>query len=163
MSHRAAQVESALRRAISEVLGRRISDPRIVGLVSVTRVKVSPDLHDAYVYVSVLPVEHQALTVQGLRHATRYIHSLVRDEVAMKSVPHLDFRADDSLKKQAEVFDAIRRAHERDQQASQGAKAVGGFGESGESGGSGGNDPSEASGAHEPAGGQDPSSKDPTT
>ena len=41
MSHRKQQVESLLKRVVSEVLTRKLSDPRVIGLVSVTRVEVS--------------------------------------------------------------------------------------------------------------------------
>lgn len=113
MSHRIAQVESTLKRAISEVLQRRISDPRIEGLISITRIQISPDLHDAYVYVSILPQEKQKKVIAGLRHATRHIQSLVRKAVAMRTVPHLEFRLDETLKREADVLGAIHRAAER--------------------------------------------------
>lgn len=112
--HRMLQVESTLKRAIAKVLTQKLSDPRIVGMISVTRVSVSPDMHDAYVYISVLPAQHEATTLYGLKHATRFIHSLVCKEVSLKTVPHMEFRLDDSLKREAGVFDAIRRAAERE-------------------------------------------------
>lgn len=113
MSRRTEQVESTLQRAISQVLQRRLADPRIQGLISVTRVKVSPDLHSATVGVSVLPQEKQALVIRALRHAAGHIHALVRREVSMKVVPRLEFELDESLKKQAGVYGAIQRGVER--------------------------------------------------
>ncbi len=114
MNVRKLQIESTLKRAVSEVLTRQISDPRIVGLISITHVDVSPDLHEAYVYVSVLPEQHQKRTLAGLRHATGYIHQLVKKAVALKTVPRLDFRVDESLKKEAVVLAAIQRAKAKD-------------------------------------------------
>ncbi len=113
MSNRLKQIESELKKALSQVFLRKLSDPRIEGMISITRVQVSPDLHDAFVYISVLPDKHQKKTLYGLRHAATYIHRLVSDEVAIKTVPHLDFRLDDSLKKQAVVFEALARAREK--------------------------------------------------
>ncbi|MEX0654000.1 MAG: 30S ribosome-binding factor RbfA [Phycisphaeraceae bacterium] len=113
MTHRIAQIESTLKRAIAQVLQREIADPRIEGMISITRIQVSPDLHDAYVYVSVLPEEKQRKTVAGLRHAARHIHNLVKQAVALRTVPRLEFRLDESIKKQAEIYDAIRRATDR--------------------------------------------------
>ena len=110
MSHRKSQIESTLQRAISQMLSRRLSDPRIVGMVSVTRVEVTPDRHEAHVFVSVMPEKYQNKTVAGLRHATKHIHSLLCKAVQMRAVPHLVFQLDPSLKKQAAVFDAISRA-----------------------------------------------------
>lgn len=118
MSVRKAQIESTLRRAISEVLVRhRAADPRIMGMVSVTRVDVSPDLKQGMVYVSVLPDRYEKRTLAGLRHATRFIQNEVSKQMTMKSMPHLDFRLDATLKKEAGIFDAIRRAKARDEES----------------------------------------------
>ena len=113
MSKRVAQIESTLQRAIAQVLQRDLADPRVIGLVSITRVHVSPDLHQAEVYVSVLPDKHGRRVHQALQHAAKHIQSLVRKRVAMRQVPHLDFRLDESLKKQSEIHGAIREALDR--------------------------------------------------
>ncbi len=110
MSHRIEQAESTLRRVISQVLARRVSDPRIVGMVSVTRVEISPDRRNAGVFVSILPEQYEKRTMSGLMNAAIHIQNLVREEVAMRIVPHLSFHLDRSLKKQAEIFGAIDRA-----------------------------------------------------
>ncbi len=112
-STRVRQIESALQRAIAQVLQRDLSDPRIEGLISVTGVEVSADLKHAKVSVSVLPAEKQARTLGGLRHAARRIQALVHRHVELRATPELRFIADDSLKRQAEVYDAIRRGVER--------------------------------------------------
>ena len=114
MSYRKQQVESTLKRTISQVLSRRLSDPRIVGMVSITRVDVSPDMHNATVYISVLPDTYQRRSLGGLRHAARHIHSLVQSAVAMRTVPRLSFQLDESLKKQNEIFEAIDRGMRQD-------------------------------------------------
>ncbi len=124
MSHRIAQVESTLKRAISQILASKIADPRIVGLISITKVTVSPDMHDAFVYVSVLPEKHQKRTLYGLQHATGHIFSLLKKAVALKTVPVLEFRLDDSIKRQAQVDQAIRRAGERGPRRTPGDESV---------------------------------------
>lgn len=117
MSHRKEQVQSTLKRAISQVLAKQISDPRIVGMISITQIDISPDLRNAKVYVSVLPEKYQLRSVKGLNHAAGHIYSLVCKVVALRIVPKLDFRLDESLKKQNAVFDDIRRGIEQDQKA----------------------------------------------
>ena len=113
MSHRLKQVESMLQRAISQVLQRHLADPRIGGLISVTRVKVSADIRHAQVGVSVIPATAQKKVLVGLQHASGHIHTLIRKLVALRTVPHLEFRLDESLKKQAAVFDAIQNGAQR--------------------------------------------------
>jgi len=113
MTHKIEQVGSILQKAISQVLRRDLSDPRIEGLISVTRVKVSPDMKQAVVYISVLPEQNQSKVLHGLRHAAGHIHSLTKKLVSLRIVPHLEFRLDDSLKKEAEVYRAIHNGIDR--------------------------------------------------
>lgn len=112
MSFRKQQVESVLKRTISQLLSRKISDPRITGMVSITRIELSPDFAHATVYVTVLPSDRQKMTLAGLNHASPYIHGLVCKQVVGRAVPHLAFRLDQQVKKEMATLDAIRRAVE---------------------------------------------------
>lgn len=113
MTHRIEQVESTMRKALAQVLQRKISDPRIRGMVSITGLDVSPDLKTAKVMVSVLPDTYEKRTLAGLRAANRHIHNELKKLVAFRIVPHLDFRLDHTLKKTSEIFDAINQGLER--------------------------------------------------
>lgn len=113
MTHRIEKIESTLKRSISEVIQKRLSDPRLEGFISITRVQVSPDMHQAFVYVSVMPEQKQKQVLSGLHHATGRIRSLVGKSLPTKTLPHLEFRLDESLKIQARVHDAIHRGMER--------------------------------------------------
>jgi len=113
MSHRKQQIESLLKRAVASVLQKGLADPRIKGLVSVTKVEVSVDLRHAAVYVSVTPVDYESRTLHGLRDATRHIQKKVNKAVALRIVPHLEFRIDQSLKREAEVLAAINEGMRR--------------------------------------------------
>ena len=114
MSHRIEKVESTLQRTVSEVIQRRISDPRIGdAMVSITRVKVTPDLREAVVYASIMPEARQSAAMKGLHHAAGRIRALVRKSVALRTMPSLRFELDESLKEQARVYQAIDRAMDR--------------------------------------------------
>jgi ribosome-binding factor A len=116
MSKRVEQVESVIKREISSVIARGLSDPRAQGvLITVTRVKVSPDLRDAMVFISILPQQHEKRALAALRHATRHIQAEASRHIALRTMPRVDFRLDSTLKKQAEVHEAIQRALEREQ------------------------------------------------
>ncbi|WP_432799229.1 30S ribosome-binding factor RbfA [Poriferisphaera sp. WC338] len=113
MSHKIAQVEAILNKAISQVLQRQISDPRIRGLVSITKIKVTSDMKNAFIHVSVLPEKYQRMTVDGLNHARVHIQHLTRKLVSLRGVPHLEFKLDESLKVQAKVIAAINEGMEK--------------------------------------------------
>jgi ribosome-binding factor A len=108
MSIRAQQVGSAVMRALGPALAE-LNDPRLEGvLVSVTRVMVNPDLHEATVFVSVTPAGHGKRVLAALGHARGWLQSRVGDAVRMRTLPRLHFRIDDSLKRQDVIFDAIQ-------------------------------------------------------
>lgn len=113
MSHRIAQVEATLKKAIAEVLQRDMADPRIDAFISITKVSISPDMANATISVSIMPEEKQSKNIHGLQHATRHIRSLVLKKMATRTVPRFRFVLDQSLKKEAAVHDAIRRAEEK--------------------------------------------------
>ncbi|USN99586.1 MAG: 30S ribosome-binding factor RbfA [Phycisphaeraceae bacterium] len=112
MSHRREQRESTLLRAFQEVLGRGLSDPRIRGLITVTKVLLTEDSRQAFVSVSVLPADRAELTMHGLHAATAHIRRDVMKKVRMKEMPSVEFRYDDSSLRQGEVLGAINRAVE---------------------------------------------------
>lgn len=110
MSRRADQIASVLHRALEEVIARGFNDPRIQGLVSVTRVSVSADFRNATIGVSVFPHEKAQVSLHGLRAAAGHIRRRVGEQVAMRAVPQLAFELDESVRKHAEALEAIARA-----------------------------------------------------
>lgn len=106
---RKKQIESLLLRALQQRLARGLSDPRIRGLVTVTRLEASNDMKRAKVFVSVMPSEHAELSLHGLRAATKKIRRDVADKVHLKDMPALDFQYDEGLKQQMEVMSLLTR------------------------------------------------------
>lgn len=108
MSHRPNQIASLIQRAVQDAIGRDLHDPRVRGLISVTKVLVDPDISKATVFVSVLPDTHAKLTVHGLQHAAGRIRRHLSRAIQMRRIPVLSFRLDDSIKRQAELEEAIK-------------------------------------------------------
>ncbi len=99
MSHRRARFASALRNVVANLIQVEMSDPRIRGLVTVTRVEVSPDLRLAKVYVTVLGKEgEQKSSLKALRNGAGHLQSLLKKHLEFRVCPKLDFRLDQELK-----------------------------------------------------------------
>ena len=107
---RTQQVAGEVRRAVQEVISKGLSDPRVRGMITVTEVTLSDDLRTATLMVSVMPEEHEQLTMHGLRAASRYIRREAGELVAMARLPELVFKGDKRFKRQASVLDAIAKA-----------------------------------------------------
>ncbi|MCH2148161.1 MAG: 30S ribosome-binding factor RbfA [Phycisphaerales bacterium] len=115
MTQHASQIESVLLRAVQDVFSRGLNDPRVRGLVSVTRVELAGDYSEATVWCSVLPEEHGALSIRGIESAGRWIRREAAEKVRLRRMPQLRFKLDASLKKQADVLSAINEGRRRDE------------------------------------------------
>lgn len=116
MAHRKEQVQATLLRTIGRILAEGLADPRIAPLTSVTRVQISDDLRAATVFVSVMPADAERKTIAGLGHSAGHIQGKLRQYIDLRRLPKLTFKLDESLKKQAEIFDAINQGMAREQQ-----------------------------------------------
>jgi len=108
---RQQKVAAQIQRIVATVLLREIADPRVDGLISVTKVEVTPDLREAKVHLSVLGGKRTPTTVlAGITSAGRRIQGEVADKLPLRYVPRLTFHLDESLKKQAEIYKKIDEA-----------------------------------------------------
>jgi len=112
LSHRLEQLSSAIERGVREVFARGFSDPRISGLITITGVRVLPDLSQVIIKVSVLPEEKAQLTLHGLTSAARHIRHEVGELISTRTLPHFQFRLDDSLKREAALLRELDRVRE---------------------------------------------------
>ena len=115
MSRRSARVGDVLRQEISDVILRRIRDPR-VQLATVSAVEVSPDLRHATVRVSVLGEEQvREECLEALRHAAGYIRSqLARKLRNMRVLPELLFELDRGPEYSHKIDQLLEHLHDPD-------------------------------------------------
>lgn len=107
-STRMRRTDDLVRRILSEALLTKVQDPRI-GLVSVTRVRVSPEFDTAQVWFSVLGDETvREETLRGLRSAASFLQSEIARAVRLRRTPRLRFLYDDSLDRGLRVEAALR-------------------------------------------------------
>jgi ribosome-binding factor A len=92
------RVNEAVRAVIADAVGE-LKDPRI-GLVTVTGVRVTPDLREATVFVSVLGGERQRqATLAGLESAHGVLQSRINRELSLRRTPTLSFAYDDAVER----------------------------------------------------------------
>lgn len=117
MTRRTEMLGSTIQRELMEIIMRDLSDPRLTGLPSITRVKVSPDLSIADVYVTVMgSAGHQEAALNALRHSAGIMRTRLTKVLSIRQAPFLKFHIDEGLKKELAVLDAIRKANEEDRE-----------------------------------------------
>lgn len=102
----AEQVRGELARLIRE----ETSDPRI-GLLTLTRVKVSPDLSTATIFWSPLKLEDEVdpnEVGRGLESAAGFLRARLAAELALRRTPSLSFRHDRSIEEGSRTLALLR-------------------------------------------------------
>ena len=112
-SHRLDRINEELKKEISQVINYELKNSNITGMISVTKVKITPDLRYAKVYVSVLNSKNLKKTMDGLKSASGFIKGRVAHTVNLRVTPELVFEYDDS-EIQGEKIDAILRSLKKD-------------------------------------------------
>ncbi|MCH2173263.1 30S ribosome-binding factor RbfA [Myxococcota bacterium] len=100
MSRRTERVAEQLREELARVLREDVTDPR-VGLVTLTRVDVAPDLTQALVFWSSMTTtageESTQEIAEGLESAASFVRHRLAQVLPLRRVPELRFRFDPSL------------------------------------------------------------------
>lgn len=100
---RPERVAEAVLREVSTLLFRELKDPRLRG-VSLTQVKMTPDLRRARVYFSVLEGAATAEEAsEGFGSAHRFIRQKVGRALGLRYSPELEFILDTSAETAARI------------------------------------------------------------
>ena len=103
MGHRPERVGEAIRDELSTLLAREVHDPGI-GFITLTTVKVSPDLQLARVYYTSMGDE-KALkeTAKALGRATPFLRRQIAQRLRLRRAPELQFFYDQSIAHQDRI------------------------------------------------------------
>ncbi|HTL28702.1 MAG TPA: 30S ribosome-binding factor RbfA [Tepidisphaeraceae bacterium] len=113
MSRRTERVGSTIQHELAQIIMRELNDPRLTGLPSITRVKVSPDLSIADVYITVMGTPgQQTAALNALRHSSGLMRTKLTDHLTLRQAPYLKFHIDENLKKEMAVLDLLRKVRE---------------------------------------------------
>lgn len=96
-NNRLARINEELKREISNIINYEVKNSNVTGLISVTKVNVSPDLSVARIFVSILNSRNIKDTLAGLKSSSGYIRSRLAEKINLRITPELIFKLDDSL------------------------------------------------------------------
>jgi ribosome-binding factor A len=113
MSRRTDRVASTIQQELAMIILRELDDPRLTGLPTITRVKVSPDLSIADVFITVMGTEgKQTAALNALKHSAGMMRTMLAKAMTLRSAPFLKFHMDDAAKREIEVLDLLRKVAE---------------------------------------------------
>ncbi|MBN1485013.1 MAG: 30S ribosome-binding factor RbfA [Chloroflexia bacterium] len=113
-SRRSIQLARLIQQELSELLQRTLKDPRL-GFVTLTEVRLSPDLRNAQVFFSVLGEEKSVQdSLAALQSATGFLRRELGHRLTMRYIPQLEFVLDRSVERSQRIFDLLRQVREQE-------------------------------------------------
>ena len=94
--NRLNRIDEELKKEISQIISYELKNPDATGMISVTKVKITPDLKYAKVYVSLLNSKNEEKTMNALKQSSGFIRSLIAKRINLRITPELVFEQDDS-------------------------------------------------------------------
>jgi ribosome-binding factor A len=108
---RPERVSEEFREILAEEIPK-LKDPRI-GFVTVTHVRVTPDLRLARVFYTALGEEKERkATAAGLRSARAHLRQVIGGQIRIKTLPDLEFEEDRSIEAADRIDRLIHELHE---------------------------------------------------
>lgn len=118
------RVAEEIRHEMSTLLMREVHDPGI-GFITITRVKVSPDLQVARIYyTSMADAKGRAATKAALERAKPFLRRQIGQRIQLRRVPEIAFHFDEGIAHQARVEELLIeiKTKEAAEQAERGAQ-----------------------------------------
>lgn len=113
---RLGRVNEELKKALSQIITYELKNPDVTGMISVTRVKVTPDLKYAKVYVSMLNSKSVDKTMNGLKESAGFLRSALAKSVNLRITPELVLEYDDSIENGERIENILKEISKKDEE-----------------------------------------------
>ncbi len=94
---RTDRIEEEIKKVASKVIMQELKDPRLTGLISVTKVSVTKDLKYCKIFVSILGAKDVTEVMDALKSGSGIMRREIGNNIRMHSVPEVKFELDDSM------------------------------------------------------------------
>lgn len=106
-NNRLAKIEEELKREISNIINYELNNSNITGMVSVSSVKVSPDLSRARVFVTMYN-SNKKNTLAALKKSAGFIRREIAHRINLRTTPELIFEFDESIEYGAKIDSILK-------------------------------------------------------
>lgn len=112
-SQRMLKAGELIRRVLAEIIAKEhFRDPDLQGRsVTISEVRVSPDLKHAIIYAAPLGGGNDAALIAALNRASRFLRGRLGKEMEMKSTPALKFVVDESFETAQDMQRLLTQPH----------------------------------------------------
>ena len=108
MPNRLDRINEQFKKEISNIISYELNNPNIKGMITVTKVNVSPDLKYSRIQVSMLNVKNKKENLKILKSSAGYIRTELAKKVNLRYTPELVFELDESMEYGAHISELLQ-------------------------------------------------------
>ncbi len=102
-------INSDIEKAINEIFTYEIKNPKITGIITVTKCETTMDLEICKVYVSIFSNDNKQEIFDEIKHSAGFIRQEVCKKVLLRKVPYLEFILDEGQEYNERIEKAIEQ------------------------------------------------------
>ena len=95
---RTQRIAEEIKKVVSEMIQNELKDPRVKGLISITKITLTKDLKFCKIYVSVMGADKEEV-LAGIKSGAGYMRKELGNRIQIRMLPELQFVIDDSDRK----------------------------------------------------------------
>ena len=111
MTNRMERVNSSIKRELSNIISRELTNTNITGLITVNKVDTAPDFSNSKVYVSMIAVKNKKEAMLALKKASGFMRTRLAHILPFRKMPSLIFIYDESVEYGSRINEIIHDLH----------------------------------------------------
>ena len=111
MTNRMERVNSSIKRELSNIISRELTNTNITGLITVNKVDTAPDFSNSKVYVSMIAVKNKKEAMLALKKASGFMRTRLAHTLQFRKMPSLIFIYDESVEYGSRINEIIHDLH----------------------------------------------------
>ena len=111
MTNRMERVNSSIKRELSNIISRELTNTNITGLITVNKVDTAPGFSNSKVYVSMIAVKNKKEAMLALKKASGFMRTRLAHTLQFRKMPSLIFIYDESVEYGSRINEIIHDLH----------------------------------------------------
>lgn len=107
-SNRMNKIDEEIKKEISTIISTELKNPHLTGLISVSKVKTTPDLRFAKVYITMINEKSKKQNLSILKQSSGFIRSVIAKKINLRYTPELIFEFDESIEYGSRIDEILK-------------------------------------------------------
>ena len=104
---RTTRIAEEIKKEVSYMIQNELKDPRVTGLISITKILLTKDLKYCKIYVSIFG-DNKEEVLQGIKSGAGYMRKELGRRIQIRITPELQFVLDDSIEYGAHINEVLK-------------------------------------------------------